>query len=183
MHPPPRATNQAMPTNKPGHGAGRAPSSTATARSAPRSWRGSMVLAAASHLPRNHLSLHLRPDRPHTICPGPKRNAADAASKAAARHRPAPLAGRAAGHRRGSPHPRALGGRSDVVPATLPGSPSRASHLAPNRRSLRGITPSMLSALRPSSVRPRPPADPLGGALSYRTIIRKMPRLSPSRGF
>ena len=39
MGPPPRATAQAMPTNKPGRAAGRAPSSTATARSAPRTWR------------------------------------------------------------------------------------------------------------------------------------------------
>ena len=34
------STTQAMPTNKTGRAAGRAPSSTATARYAPRSWRG-----------------------------------------------------------------------------------------------------------------------------------------------
>ena len=41
----------AMPTNKPGRAAGRAPSSTATARSAPRSWRSSNTAGPPNRWP------------------------------------------------------------------------------------------------------------------------------------
>ena len=99
------STNQAMPTNKPGRAAGRAPSSTATARSAPRSWRSSNTAGPPNRWPAASLGSSTdrsSPTRPSTassmrrwpakqstpgatICRRPKPNAGAVATRGAAR--------------------------------------------------------------------------------------------------
>ena len=90
------STTQAMPTNKTGRAAGRAPSSTATARYAPRSWRGfntagrpnrwpaaSPSNTTGQSSPTRRSTASSTPRSPArkstlgaTICPGPKQHAA-----------------------------------------------------------------------------------------------------------
>ena len=134
---------------KPGRAAGRAPSSTATARSAPRSWRSSNTagppnrwrlsrLAREQHRPViSHETIYRfiyaqmarkteyawRHYLPRAKAKRGRRCYGGA--QPGVLYRSAPPAGGAAGGGRGSPYPGPLGGRSDGVPDLRP------SHLDP----------------------------------------------------
>ena len=135
-----RATSPAMPRSRPAPGAGAAPVSTGMPRSVAGAARLTRLVAGADrwpapagggpdrHRPRDHLSLHLRPDHPHQAGPGlaslpPPRQVAPGLARAPGRQRrhphPPPAApGRTDRFR--PPDPGPLGSRSDALPHLWP---------------------------------------------------------------